>query len=169
MTPDARTGSEVYGLLADPTRRRLLAALRGQERSVGDLVIELAVSQPSVSKHLRTLRESGLVRMRASGQRRLYSLRLEPLLEAARWLDEFASGTAATARSQEPVPDGARRPNEAGSAGSDAVRTVRESATGVVVEEDGSSPIGRTVGRAAGRAAEMIANIPRLRRRNGRE
>ncbi|GGC81097.1 hypothetical protein GCM10011512_04850 [Tersicoccus solisilvae] len=167
VAPGARTAADVYGVLADPTRRRLLTALRGRERSVGDLVIELAVSQPTVSKHLRTLREGGLVRMRASGQRRLYSLRLEPLQEAARWLGEFTPAAAPAVLTGDAATEGTRRPPE--------TPAVRSGEAGVVASteadtasEDGSSPIGRTVGRAAGRAAEMIANIPRLRRRNGR-
>ncbi|OMH34571.1 hypothetical protein BGP79_04955 [Tersicoccus sp. Bi-70] len=175
--PDGRAG-EVYGVLADATRRRLLTALRGQEKSVGDLVIELAVSQPTVSKHLRTLREGGLVRMRASGQRRLYSIRLEPLQEASRWLGDFlpVAAVAAATPGGEPAGEGARRAAETGAAARVAAGATAEQAerrpTGAddeaAPDEDGTSPIGRTVGRAAGRAAEMIANIPRLRRRNGR-
>lgn len=164
-----RSGGDVYGVLADPTRRRLLTALRGQERSVGDLVIELAVSQPTVSKHLRTLREGGLVRMRASGQRRLYSLRLEPLQEAARWLGDFSTAAAANAVT-DPATDGTlARSAEAGAVARAVEGTVLDGPDGArIAGEDGSSPIGRTVGRAAGRAAEMIASIPRLRRRNGK-
>ena len=62
----------VYGALAEPHRRRILELLRGGERPAGELVKELALSQPGVSKHLKVLREAGLVTVRADGKRRLY-------------------------------------------------------------------------------------------------
>ena len=65
---------DIFSALADPTRRRLLEALREESRSVGSLVEALGVSQPTVSKHLKVLREAGLVTMRADGQRRYYAL-----------------------------------------------------------------------------------------------
>jgi len=76
-------------VLAEPRRRRILDALRGGETSVGVLVDELGVSQPLVSKHLRVLRDAGLVTVRVDGQRRLYRLRPEPLLELDAWLEPY--------------------------------------------------------------------------------
>jgi DNA-binding transcriptional ArsR family regulator len=76
-------------VLAEPTRRRILDVLRRGERPVGDLVTELQLAQPSVSKHLRTLREAGLVTVRPDAQRRVYRLRLEPLLELDAWLTPY--------------------------------------------------------------------------------
>src|SRR5512145_190449 len=79
----------IYEALADPTRRRILDLLRERPRLVGDLVDLLEISQPGVSKHLRVLREAGLVRVRQDAQRRWYELRLEPLAEVDRWLDAY--------------------------------------------------------------------------------
>lgn len=79
----------VFEILADPSRRRILNLLREQERSAGELGDALAVSQPGVSKHLRVLREAGLVSVRAEAQRRLYRLRPSPLGEVDRWLEPY--------------------------------------------------------------------------------
>jgi DNA-binding transcriptional ArsR family regulator len=78
-----------FEILAEPNRRRILDLLRDQERPAGDLVEALAISQPGVSKHLRILREAGLVSVRGDGQRRLYSLRPEPLAEIDAWLQPY--------------------------------------------------------------------------------
>jgi len=71
----------VFEVVAEPTRRRILDLLRDSERPVGDLVDTLGVSQPNVSKHLRVLRDAGLVEARVDAQRRLYRVRSEPLRE----------------------------------------------------------------------------------------
>jgi len=84
-----------YGALAEPNRRQILDLLRGGERSVGELVERLELSQPGVSKHLKVLREAGLVAVRAAGKHRLYALEPEPLAEVDAWLApyrEFWSG-----------------------------------------------------------------------------
>ena len=78
-----------FEVLVDPTRRRILDLLRERERSVGDLVATLAISQPGVSKHLRVLREAGLVAVRTEGKRRLYRLDPAPLRELDAWLDRY--------------------------------------------------------------------------------
>jgi DNA-binding transcriptional ArsR family regulator len=78
-----------FEVLAEPNRRRILDLLRREERPVGALVAELALSQPAVSKHLRVLREAGLVEVRADAQRRLYRIRTEPLREIDKWLDPY--------------------------------------------------------------------------------
>ena len=78
-----------FDVIADPTRRRILELIRDGERSVGDLVTELTVSQPGVSKHLRVLRDAGLVDVRADAQRRWYRLRAEPLAEVDAWLAPY--------------------------------------------------------------------------------
>ena len=76
-------------VLAEPTRRRILDLLRDGERPVGELVEHLGASQPAVSKHLRVLRDAGLVEVRADAQRRVYSLRTEPLRELDEWLSGY--------------------------------------------------------------------------------
>jgi DNA-binding transcriptional ArsR family regulator len=78
-----------FAVLAEPTRRTILDLLRDEERPVGDLVDRLALSQPAVSKHLRVLREAGLVDVRVDAQRRLYRVRPEPLAEIDAWLEPY--------------------------------------------------------------------------------
>jgi DNA-binding transcriptional ArsR family regulator len=82
----AKTAFEV---LAEPHRRRILDLLRDGEMPVGDLVAALSVAQPAVSKHLRVLKDAGLVRIRPDGRRRCYSLRPEPLREIDAWLAPY--------------------------------------------------------------------------------
>ena len=77
--------------LADPTRLRIVELLAEGERSAGELAAEFATSRPGVSRHLRVLREHGLVRVRGEGQRRLYSLDPEPLAELDAWLERYRS------------------------------------------------------------------------------
>jgi DNA-binding transcriptional ArsR family regulator len=78
-----------FEVLAEPRRREILDLLRTGERPVGDLVERLPVTQPAVSKHLRVLREAGLVEVRHDAQRRLYRLRPEPLAEVDEWLAPY--------------------------------------------------------------------------------
>lgn len=78
-----------FEALAEPNRRRILDVLRDGERPAGDLVGALAISQPGVSKHLKLLREAGLVRVRADGQRRLYSVDPQGLAEVEAWLAPY--------------------------------------------------------------------------------
>ena len=84
MTPTA-----TIEVLAEPNRRQLLDVLRTGERSVNALVATVRLSQPAVSKHLRVLRDAGLVEVRPDGQRRLYRLRPEPLMELDEWLEPY--------------------------------------------------------------------------------
>ena len=79
----------VFTAVAEPQRRRILDALIDQERPVGELVRELGMSQPLVSKHLRVLRQAGLVGTKVDAQRRLYSVRPQALLEVERWLAPY--------------------------------------------------------------------------------
>jgi DNA-binding transcriptional ArsR family regulator len=81
--------SAVFGVLAEPRRRQILDLVRDGELSVGELVEALSMSQPAVSKHLRVLREAGLVEARVDEQRRLYRLRPEPLRELDAWLAPY--------------------------------------------------------------------------------
>jgi DNA-binding transcriptional ArsR family regulator len=76
-------------VLAEPTRRRIVERLRVRESSVAELVAELRMSQPAVSKHLRVLREAGLVRVRQDGPRRVYALEHRPMAELDAWLAPY--------------------------------------------------------------------------------
>ena len=78
-----------FEVLAEPTRRRILDLLRERERPVGELVKKLKLSQPGVSKHLRVLREAGLVSVRSEAQRRIYGVRPGPLAEVDEWLEPY--------------------------------------------------------------------------------
>jgi DNA-binding transcriptional ArsR family regulator len=78
-----------FEVLAEPTRRQILDLLQPSERSVNDLVAQLGISQPGVSKHLKVLRDAGLVEVRADAQRRFYRLRAAPLAEIDAWLAPY--------------------------------------------------------------------------------
>ena len=81
--------ASTFDVLAEPTRRRILDLLRDEERPVNELVRGLDISQPGVSKHLKVLREAGLVEVRQDAQRRLYRVRAEPLAEIDAWLAPY--------------------------------------------------------------------------------
>lgn len=81
--------STTFEVLAEPNRRRILDLLRDRERSVGELVELVRIGQPGVSKHLRVLRQAGLVKVRIDAQRRWYRLRAEPLAEIDTWLEPY--------------------------------------------------------------------------------
>ncbi len=78
-----------FDVLVEPNRRRILDLLLEGERPVGELVDALAVSQPAVSKHLRVLRQAGLVEVRTDAQRRIYRVRPEPLRDVDEWLAPY--------------------------------------------------------------------------------
>ena len=75
--------------LADPTRRRIVELVGERERSAGEIASHFATSRPAVSRHLRLLREHGLISERREGQRRLYSLDPAPLADLDAWLDRY--------------------------------------------------------------------------------
>ncbi|GAA2172720.1 hypothetical protein GCM10009784_04260 [Arthrobacter parietis] len=143
---------DVFGVIAEATRRQILGSLRDGDKAVGELVLELEVSQPTVSKHLKVLREAGLVTMRAQGQKRFYSLEPEPLLTVASWLAEFQLPAQKVNSS---LPPAVLEPEL------DALVSVGPGVTPI----DGAQPFGRTVGRAAERAADLLSQFPKLRRR----
>ncbi|HEX3899998.1 MAG TPA: metalloregulator ArsR/SmtB family transcription factor [Mycobacteriales bacterium] len=78
-----------FAVLAEPARRQILDLLRERERSVGELVRDLRLSQPGVSKHLRVLRDAGLVSARVDAQRRVYRVQPEALEEIDAWLAPY--------------------------------------------------------------------------------
>ncbi len=87
----AATTTDAFNAVAEPRRREILERLSGGERPVNDLVDELGLAQPVVSKHLRVLREVGLVDVRDAGRRRFYRLNSEPLRAIHDWVGTFAS------------------------------------------------------------------------------
>ncbi|SDT55734.1 regulatory protein, arsR family [Pseudarthrobacter equi] len=87
---------DVFAVIAESTRRDILVSLCNGDKAVGELVEELAASQPTISKHLKVLREAQLVSMRAQGQKRYYALNRKPLEGVASWLGMFDVGAPAT-------------------------------------------------------------------------
>ncbi|HZY92556.1 MAG TPA: metalloregulator ArsR/SmtB family transcription factor [Thermoplasmata archaeon] len=81
--------ADVFQILAQRSRRRLLDALRHGERSVNELVDQTSLSQPSVSKQLRLLLDSGMVSLRKAGRQHLYSIQGRPFQEASKWLSYY--------------------------------------------------------------------------------
>lgn len=79
----------VFEIIAEPNRRAILSLLLAAEQSVGDIERQLGMPQPTVSKHLRVLREAGVVEAKVDAQRRLYRLKPEPLREVDAWLAPF--------------------------------------------------------------------------------
>jgi DNA-binding transcriptional ArsR family regulator len=78
-----------FAVIAEPNRRAILSLLAAEERSVGDIEASLNLPQPSISKHLRVLRDAGFVESRVDAQRRLYRIKPEPLMEIDAWLAPF--------------------------------------------------------------------------------
>lgn len=81
---------DVAGAIADPVRREILLALRSEPLSAGAIAGRFPISRPAVSRHLRVLREAGVIRAEAVGRQRIYLLEPAPLAELARWLEQFA-------------------------------------------------------------------------------
>ena len=88
--------TSTFDVLAEPMRRRILDVLRDDEWPVNELVRRLGISQPGVSKHLKVLREAGLVEVRQDAQRRLYRVRAQPLAEIDEWLAPYRRLWAST-------------------------------------------------------------------------
>lgn len=169
---------DVFAVIAEATRRDILVSLRSGDKAVGELVEELSASQPTISKHLKVLREAQLVSMRAQGQKRYYALNPKPLEGIVSWLETFDVGPAAD------VAKSPRAGVEAGTERAVATPLPDNEATAAVLERPGaelspavvipggtSAPlsddtvpqqIGRTVGRAATKAADLLANLPNL-------
>jgi DNA-binding transcriptional ArsR family regulator len=176
---------DVFAVIAEATRRDILVSLRAGDKAVGELVEELDASQPTISKHLKVLREAQLVSMRAQGQKRYYALNPKPLEGIVSWLETFDVGPAAAAGKSPNVQAGngpeetdtaqaSRGVTEAADADAVAAVLVREGAElspAVVIPGGTAAPltddtvpqqIGRSVGRAATKAADLLANLPNL-------
>lgn len=170
---------DVFAVIAEATRRDILIALRKGDKAVGELVQELEASQPTISKHLKVLREADLVSMRAQGQKRYYTLNPKPLAGIASWLQAFDVVPAALHAETSPaaVPDGLAaaavpQPVAAQPAAALAGRPAGSPLSPAVVipvgtagEDKMPQQIGRTVGRAATKAADLLANLPKFGRK----
>lgn len=171
---------DVFAVIAEATRREILVSLRSGDKAVGELVAELEASQPTISKHLKVLREADLVSMRAQGQKRYYALNPKPLAGVASWLETFDVGpkppaavapvAGAASDVQPTAPALANQPSaQAADVRPEAlsqavVAQAGETPVSVELQSDDTVPqqIGRTVGRAATKAADLLANLPNL-------
>ena len=95
--------ADVFSVIADSTRRRIVRLLAEQTHTVGAVVEKLGMSQPTISKHLKVLREAGVVSAVVEGQRRLYSLNPEVFTEITDWVDEILAAARASAAAHAPV------------------------------------------------------------------
>ena len=87
--PRAATTSDVFNAIAEPRRREILVFLAPEERAVGEIVAKLGMDQPSISKHLRVLRATGLVRMRCEGRQKFYRTNAEAVRPLRDWTETF--------------------------------------------------------------------------------
>ena len=177
---------DVFAVIAEATRRDILVALRKGDKAVGELVQELEASQPTISKHLKVLREADLVSMRAQGQKRYYALNPKPLAGVASWLETFdVDGPKTAAPEAPPVPADTRPQPVPDSLASAAVPATAPPAAAALSGRTAGSPlspavvlpvgtagedkmpqqIGRSVGRAATKAADLLANLPKFGRK----
>ncbi|GAA4655477.1 ArsR/SmtB family transcription factor [Arthrobacter cryoconiti] len=179
---------ELFSVIAERTRRDILEALASEHKAVGQLVDELGVSQPTVSKHLRVLREAGVVTMQAQGQKRFYSINTTPLVLVSEWLEGLGAGVGASTRGGADVTNSVSRPENTKATG--AATSLKAPAStaldpvaatqAVVVRQSGDAQSAaeatahdgsvqaqftRSVGRAANRAADILSNLPTFRRR----
>ncbi|MGO2777741.1 ArsR/SmtB family transcription factor [Glutamicibacter arilaitensis] len=140
---------EVFSALAEPTRRKIIEALKNEPKAVGTLVTELEISQPTVSKHLKVLREAELVSMTAAGQRRIYSIDTSALEDLVHWCADLVP---VQAPSQELATTEAEADGQLAAAANPT-----------------TGQIGRRVGQGleqvTGRAQEFFEKLPRFGRR----
>ncbi|XAS66798.1 metalloregulator ArsR/SmtB family transcription factor [Micrococcaceae bacterium Sec5.7] len=170
---------DVFAVIAEATRRDILVSLRAGDKAVGELVEELEASQPTISKHLKVLREADLVSMRAQGQKRYYALNPKPLAGIASWLETFDVGPAAAvgkspnANAQGPlaaagvagVRQNARPPGRSAGGQLSPAVVAPGGTVGAAGDDTVPQQIGRTVGRAATKAADLLANLPKFGRK----
>lgn len=142
---------EVFSALAEPTRRKIIEALKAEPMAVGALVTQLEISQPTVSKHLKVLREANLVTMSAQGQRRIYSVQYEAVETLVAWCAEILPVL-------EPVP-------EMVSVDLDLVQDPHDANALPAAAHQLGRSVGRGLEQVTGRAQEILERFPRFGRR----
>ena len=153
---------DVFAVIAEATRRDILVSLRKGDKAVGELVEELAASQPTISKHLKVLREADLVSMRAQGQKRYYALNPKPLAGIASWLETFDVGPAAAA-AKSTEADSRPAPEESQSSRArpqPASRQPASASSGSAAEVPESFAAAGSAGASGAAAAETATNAP---------
>ncbi|WP_211879319.1 ArsR/SmtB family transcription factor [Pseudarthrobacter albicanus] len=150
---------DVFAVIAEATRRDILVSLRKGDKAVGELVQELEASQPTISKHLKVLREADLVSMRAQGQKRYYALNPKPLAGIASWLETFDVGPGGTAGAAEASP--ARVPAARLQAAPDSLAAAAApSAAAAAGTADSQPPAAALASRPAGSPLSAAVVIP---------
>ena len=150
---------DVFAVIAEATRRDILVSLRKGDKAVGELVQELEASQPTISKHLKVLREADLVSMRAQGQKRYYTLNPKPLAGIASWLETFDVASAASAPAQPPAqepssaPSPARMPDH-------RLQPVPDTLAAAATAAPAPQPAAALAGRAAGSPLSPAVVLP---------
>ncbi|QUH02815.1 winged helix-turn-helix transcriptional regulator [Saccharopolyspora erythraea] len=96
---------EVAAAIADPVRREILLLLRDNDLTAGQIAAHLPISRPAISRHVRVLRDSGLVRDQPTGRTRVYTLQTAPLTEIAHWIARFDTTADWQPRTGRPLPD----------------------------------------------------------------
>ncbi|KQN84495.1 ArsR/SmtB family transcription factor [Arthrobacter sp. Leaf69] len=150
---------DVFAVIAEATRRDILVSLRKGDKAVGELVQELEASQPTISKHLKVLREADLVSMRAQGQKRYYTLNPKPLAGIANWLETFDVASAASAPAQPPAqetssaPSPARMPDH-------RLQPVPDTLAAAATAAPAPQPAAALAGRAAGSPLSPAVVLP---------
>ncbi|WP_396276031.1 ArsR/SmtB family transcription factor [Glutamicibacter sp.] len=139
---------EVFSALAEPTRRRIVEALRLEPKAVGTLVTELEISQPTVSKHLKVLREAKLVSMTAAGQRRIYSVDSGAVNDLMLWCAQIVPATQSSQPEQELE-----------------LVNADESGQSAPAAQQLSRSVGRGLEQVTERAQEFFDRLPRFGRR----
>ena len=154
---------DVFAVIAEATRRDILDSLRKGDKAVGELVEELAASQPTISKHLKVLREADLVSMRAQGQKRYYALNPKPLAGIASWLETFDVGPAAAA-AKSPEADSrtaaAEEPQSSRARPQAASRQPASASAGSATEVPESFAAADSAGASGAAAAETATHAP---------
>ncbi len=150
---------DVFAVIAEATRRDILVSLRKGDKAVGELVQELEASQPTISKHLKVLREADLVSMRAQGQKRYYTLNPKPLAGIASWLETFDVASPASAPAQPPAqgpssaPSPARTPDH-------RLQPVPDTLAAAATAAPAQQPAAALAGRAAGSPLSPAVVLP---------
>ncbi|MBG6084148.1 ArsR/SmtB family transcription factor [Zhihengliuella flava] len=152
---------KVFSALADPTRRRILEELAEGDVAVGDLVERVEASQPTVSKHLRVLRDAALVQTRAEGQRRYYRLQPAGLQQALAWFSPLIEPLATSASEG----DGESSEQASAAAPASAPAQEKSALTPGAGEGAGTREFGRTmnatVEQVADRAHHLLGRLPK--------
>ena len=150
---------DVFAVIAEATRRDILVSLRKGDKAVGELVQELEASQPTISKHLKVLREADLVSMRAQGQKRYYTLNPKPLAGIASWLETFDVGAAATPEPSPARTAGTPAPARPGQPAAAATATATAPAAAAHAAP-ASQPAAALAGRPAGSPLSPAVVLP---------